>query len=243
MSVPYLVLSAQPAWLRFLPKPGPWMVRVKQFMGFLLLATLLFLVYVLGAQRGVEGAIWASTFLLIVAVACWMKGAFVVPTISVAKRVIVIVLMLVLVIGSGFYFIGNKFRYSSVGENTASRMDGDWQPFTPQRLANELAQNHPVFIDFTAAWCITCKFNEKTVLQSGAVQDAFRRHAVVKLRADWTNGDPTITKLLQQFGRPGVPLYVLYRGQAGEPFVFPELLTKSTLLEKLETIPTSVASR
>ena len=98
MSAPYLLLCAQPAWLRFLPRPGPWMVHVKQFMGFLLLATLLFLLYVLGAQRGLEGAIWASCFLLFVSIACWMKGAFVLPTASVAKRSVVLVLMLVIVL-------------------------------------------------------------------------------------------------------------------------------------------------
>src|SRR5262249_18492206 len=96
MSAPYLLLSAQPAWLRFLPRPGPWMLHVKQFMGFLLLATLLFLIYVLGAQRGLEGAIWASCFLLVISVACWMKGAFAVPTASAAKRTLVLVLMLLL---------------------------------------------------------------------------------------------------------------------------------------------------
>src|SRR5207253_4959861 len=89
MSAPYLLLSAQPAWMRLLPKPGPWMLHVKQFMGFLLLATLLFLLYVLGAQRGLEGAIWASCFLLVISVACWMKGAFVVPAASVVKRFVV----------------------------------------------------------------------------------------------------------------------------------------------------------
>src|SRR5207253_413968 len=97
MSAPYLLLCARPAWLRFLPKPGPWMLHVKQFMGFLLLATLLFLLYVLGAQRGLEGAIWASCFLLFVSIACWMKGAFVVPSASVATRQISIVLLLALV--------------------------------------------------------------------------------------------------------------------------------------------------
>src|SRR5947209_2978571 len=110
MSAPYLLLCAQPAWLRFLPKPGPWMLHVKQFMGFLLLATLLFLLYVLGAQRGLEGAIWASYFLLFVSIACWMKGALFVPSASVATRQISIVLLLALVICSGIYFIGGKFR-------------------------------------------------------------------------------------------------------------------------------------
>jgi thiol:disulfide interchange protein DsbD len=242
MSAPYLLLCAQPAWLRFLPKPGPWMVQVKQFMGFLLLATLLFLLYVLGAQRGLEGAIWASCFLLIIGVACWMKGAFIVPTASAPKKAVVFVLMLALVLGSGIYFIGGKFQSASIAA-ADSRVQGDWQAFTPERLQAELGQGHTVFVDFTAAWCLTCKFNEASVLESSAVREAFQRHAIVKLKADWTNGDPVITKLLQQFGRPGVPLYVLYPGKSGDPIVFPELLTKSMVLEKLETASGTVASQ
>jgi len=242
MSAPYLLLSAQPAWMRFLPQPGPWMLHVKQFMGFLLLATLLFLLYVLGAQRGLDGAIWTSCFLLIVAIACWMKGAFVLPTTSASKRTLVLVLMLLLVLASGVYFIGDKFRDAKI-EIAQTQLTGDWQPFTPERLQTERDQGHAVFVDFTAAWCLTCKFNEKSVLESAAVREAFQRHGVVKLKADWTNGDPVITKLLQQFGRPGVPLYVLYPGKLEEPIVFPELLTKSILLDKLETISTAVASQ
>jgi len=242
MSAPYLLLSIQPAWLRLLPKPGPWMVHVKQFMGFLLLATLLFLLYVLGAQRGLEGAIWASCFLLVISVACWMKGAFVLPGASGAKRSVVLALMLVLVLGSGIYFIGGKFRSTNIAL-ADSRLRGDWQAFTPERLQTELDQGHSVFVDFTAAWCITCKFNEANVLESAEVRDAFQRHAIVKLKADWTNGDPAITKLLQRFGRPGVPLYVLYPGKNEEPIVFPEVLTKGMVLEKLQTAARRVAAQ
>ena len=242
MSAPYLLLSAQPAWLRFLPKPGPWMLHLKQFMGFLLLATLLFLLYVLGAQRGVEGTIWASCFLLVISVACWMKGAFAAPTASAAKRRLVLVLMLVLVFASGIYFIGDKFQ-STEFASADSQLRGGWQLFTPDRLQTELEQGHTVFVDFTAAWCLTCKFNEASVLESAEVRDAFQRHGVVKLKADWTNGDPLITKLLQHFGRPGVPLYVLYPGKNEEPIVFPELLTKGILLEKLELTSRAVAAQ
>jgi thiol:disulfide interchange protein DsbD len=242
MSAPYLLLSAQPAWLRFLPKPGPWMLHVKQFMGFLLLATLLFLLYVLGAQRGLEGAIWASCFLLVVSVACWMKGVFILPTAPALKRSVVFVLMLVLVLGSGIYFIDDKFRSTKVAL-ADSRLHGDWQAFTPERLQAELDQAHSVFVDFTAAWCLTCKFNEANVLESTEVRDAFQRYATVKLKADWTNGDPAITKLLQKFGRPGVPLYVLYPGKNEEPIVFPEVLTKGMVLEKLQTAARSVAAQ
>jgi thiol:disulfide interchange protein DsbD len=240
MSSPYFLLSAQPAWMKFLPHPGPWMVHVKQFMGFLLLATLLFLIYVLGAQRGLDGAIWASCFLLIIAVACWMKGAFIVPTASATKRVAVVLVILLLLISSGLYFIGDKFESSKI-DIAQSSSRGDWQAFTPEKLQSERDAGHAVFVDFTAAWCLTCKFNEKAVLENSEVRDAFQRHNVVKIKADWTNGDPAITKLLQQFGRPGVPLYVLYPGKSEAPVVFPELLTKNILLDKLETI--AVASR
>ena len=242
MSAPYLLLSVQPAWLRFVPTPGPWMVHVKQFMGFLLLATLLFLVYVLGAQRGLEGATWASSFLLVISIAFWMKGAFVSPTASGMKRTIVRLLMLLLVLGSGVYLIGDKFQSAKIA-SADSRLGGTWQLFTPERLQAELEQGHTVFVDFTAAWCLTCKFNEANVLEAQDVKDAFQRHGIVKLKADWTNGDPAITKLLQQFGRPGVPLYVLYPAKNEEPIVFPEVLTKSMVLDKLETVAHRVASQ
>jgi thiol:disulfide interchange protein DsbD len=242
MSAPYLLLCVQPAWLRFLPKPGPWMLHVKQFMGFLLLATLLFLLYVLGAQRGLEGAIWASCFLLMISIACWMKGAFFTPSASIRVRTIAALTMSILLLVSGVYFIGGKFRSANIA-SADSRLRSDWQAFTPERLRAELEEGHSVFVDFTAAWCLTCKFNEASVLESGVVREAFQHHAIVKLKADWTNGDPVITKLLQQFGRPGVPLYVLYPGKSEEPIVFPELLTKSMLLEKLETAARAVASQ
>lgn len=240
MGFPYLLLSAQPAWLRLLPKPGPWMERVKQLMGFLLLSTLLFLLWIIGAERGVEAIIWTSCFLLALSLACWMKGSFLVPTASSTGRFVVIVLMLVLVLGSGWYF-GQKFSTTKLSPGGETPLAGDWQPFTPERLQSELAQGHTVFVDFTAAWCLTCKFNEATVLESAAVREAFQRRGIVKIKADWTNADPAITKILKQFGRPGVPLYVLY--PAGKsPIVFPELLTQSILLDKLETITTNVAA-
>jgi thiol:disulfide interchange protein DsbD len=120
---------------------------------------------------------------------------------------------------------------------------GDWQPFTPQLLESEVKQGHAVFVDFTAAWCLTCKFNEARVLESAAVRDAFKSRGVVKIKADWTNADPAITKILKQFGRPGVPMYVLYPGNNAEPILFPELLTQSLILEKLETVSAQVAAK
>jgi thiol:disulfide interchange protein DsbD len=241
MASPYFLLSAQPAWLRLLPKPGPWMLRVKQLMGFLLLATLLFLLAVLGAERGVEAIIWTSCFLLVLSLACWMKGVFIVPTASVGARLVSLVVMLVLVLGGAWYFIGEKFAAAkTVAAETQTQ--GGWQPFTPRLLEVELKQGHAVFIDFTAAWCLTCKFNEANVLEAGAVRDAFQRLGITKIKADWTNADPAITKILKQFGRPGVPMYVLYPGDHAEPILFPEVLTQNMILEKLETVSPHVAA-
>ena len=218
------------------------MVRVKQLMGFLLIATLLFLLSVLGAQRGVSALIWTCAFLLVLSIVCWMKGAFINPLTSFARRSLVLVLMFVLVLGGGWDFLGQKFASAALTSSSSGSVHG-WEKFTPERLASELQQKHPVFIDFTAEWCITCKFNESTVLETDAVRSAFSQRRIVKLKADWTNGDAAITKLLKQFGRPGVPLYVLYPGGAAQPIVFPELLTKNIVLEKLETINHPIASQ
>lgn len=241
MGAPYFVLSAQPAWLRIVPKPGPWMVQVKQFMGFLLLATLLFLLWVLGAQRGTEAIIWTSCFLLALSVACWIKGVFIVPTASVAARLVSVAAIVALVAASAYYFLGAKFASAKLVA-AQSQSAGGWQSFTPQLLESELQQGHAVFVDFTAAWCITCKFNETAVLEAAAVKDAFQRRGIVKIKADWTNADPAITKILKQFGRPGVPMYVLYPGKNAEPILFPELLTQGLILEKLETVSPQVAA-
>jgi thiol:disulfide interchange protein DsbD len=242
MSAPYLLLSAQPAWLGLLPKPGGWMVRVKQLMGFLLIATLLFLLSVLGAQRGVSALIWTSAFLLVLSVACWIKGAFVTPAATVRTRVIALLMIIALVFSGAVYFIGDKFQHAP-NSGSATLLGNGWEKFTPERLTAERQQGHPVFIDFTAEWCITCKFNESTVLETDAVRGAFSQHQIVKLKADWTNGDPDITRFLKQFGRPGVPLYVLYPGGSAQPYVFPELLTKNIVLEKLETVNHTIASQ
>jgi thiol:disulfide interchange protein/DsbC/DsbD-like thiol-disulfide interchange protein len=241
MSAPYLLLTAQPAWLRFLPRPGPWMVRVKQFMGFLLLATLLFLLWVLGAERGAEATIWVCAFLLALSLGCWMHGSFRTPAASFLQRSVVLVLMIVLVLAGGLYFLGEKFAAARL--TTANSPGGDWIAFTPERVQSELTQGLSVFVDFGAAWCLTCKFNEATVLESAAVKSAFEHYSVVKMKADWTNADPVITRILKQFGRVGVPLYVLYpAGSPNQPIVLPELLTQQIVLQHLQTAAPKVAA-
>jgi thiol:disulfide interchange protein DsbD len=240
MSAPYLLLTAQPAWLRFVPRPGPWMVRVKQLMGFLLLATLLFLLWVLGVERGLEATIWVSAFLLALSLACWMYGSFLNGASALSRRLVVLGLIFALVVGSGVYFVGWKFSETKVA--SSAPLPNDWVAFNPERLESELAQGRSVFVDFTAAWCITCKFNEASVLESAPVKEAFVRYGIVKMKADWTNADPVITKTLKQFGRVGVPLYVLYPAATPhQPIVLPELLTQALVLDHLQSAGPKVA--
>jgi thiol:disulfide interchange protein DsbD len=242
MSAPYLLLTAQPAWLRFVPRPGPWMVQVKQLMGFLLLGTLLFLLWVLGVERGLEATIWVSAFLLVLSLACWMYGAFLTATTAISRRIFVLFLALALVAGSGVYFVGWKFPMAKVAGPLAT-LPNEWVAFSPERLESELAGGHSVFIDFTAAWCITCKFNETSVLESAPVKEAFTRYGIVKMKADWTNADPVITKTLKQFGRAAVPLYVLYPAATPQqPIVLPELLTQALVLDHLQSAGPKVAA-
>lgn len=217
MSFPYLLLTAQPAWMRFLPKPGMWMVRFKQFTGFLLLATLLWLLKVLGDERGADAIIRAASFLLCLGVACWMIGSL-----ASGKA------FALLIAASGFaLFVPGQ------GAAPAAQPDTGWQAFSPDVLKKSLATGKPVFVDFTANWCLNCKYNERFVLDTGPVKDAFKKYGVIPLKADWTNGDPEITALLKKFGRAGVPVYAVYPAGGGDPVVLPEILTQQTVLDAL----------
>jgi thiol:disulfide interchange protein/DsbC/DsbD-like thiol-disulfide interchange protein len=232
MSAPYFLLSARPGWMKILPKPGLWMERLKQFMGFPLLATLLWLLYILGNQKGLEGVIWFGCFLLCLALACWMYGAFCGPLSKASTRAVSLLLILLVAVGGGYYFLG-KFGGSVRGENEATPAAGGiaWQPFSKQTLADLQAKGEPVFVDFTADWCLTCKVNERTAIDVPAVREAFEKNGIVPLKADWTNANPEITAALKQFGRVGVPFYVLYPANQGAPIVLPEILTQQIVLD------------
>jgi thiol:disulfide interchange protein DsbD len=234
LALPYVVLSAQPAWVRFLPKPGAWMERLKQFMGFPLLAALLWLLYIVGQQRGADAIVWAGAFLLALALACWLYGLATAPT--ARRRAIPLLVALALVLGGGWLFLGTLFPSAAAAQSaTGESKDGiPWQPFTQAALDKLLAEGKPVFVDFTAAWCLSCKYNERAAIDTPAVREKFRELGIVPLRADWTNANPEITAALQRFGRVGVPFYVLYpAGKPNAPITLPELLTEQIVLDAL----------
>jgi thiol:disulfide interchange protein DsbD len=244
MALPYLVLTAKPAWMKYLPKPGEWMVTVKQFMGFLMMGTLIWLLYVLGKQLGMEGVVWTVAFLLCVAISCWMIGRFATLLATRAVYVRTWILAILVAVGGYWFFLESVLNVRSVIAGETSAMHSTpasgshgiaWQQFSVEQLDTYLRGTSPVFIDFTAEWCLTCKVNEKTVLADESVIEKFKSTGMIPIRADWTSRNPTITKLLAKFGRSGVPLYVIFpAGKPGQPIVLPEVITTGIVLDAIE---------
>jgi thiol:disulfide interchange protein/DsbC/DsbD-like thiol-disulfide interchange protein len=243
MALPYLLLTARPTWQRFLPRPGEWMETAKQFMGFLMMATLLWLLYVLGKQLGMEGVIWTGAFLLSVGVAAWLIGRFATLTASAAKSRIVWLSAAAIVVLGYLVFLESALNIRSViagAPEPAGSVVSDaggiaWKPFSREALNAALASDRPVFVDFTAEWCLTCKVNERTALRDEAVRKAFLEANVEAFKADWTSRNPEITSLLAKFGRSGVPLYVIFpvRDRTA-PAVLPEVITPDIVREAVE---------
>jgi len=244
MGLPYLLLSAQPGWMKFLPKPGGWMERLKQFMGFPLLATLLWLLYVIGQQRGTDALIWAAAVYLFLGMAAWLYGAFLGPISSRRARTLAsLAIIACLALGPG-YFGANLFAHAAAtgsSPQSASSSEGiPWVPYSQKELDRLLAEGKSVFVDFTADWCLTCKFNERTAINTAAVRAAFTQLGIVPMKGDWTNSNPEITRKLAQFDRVGVPFYLFYQsGNAENPVILPELLTEQKVLQAIGAQPST----
>jgi thiol:disulfide interchange protein/DsbC/DsbD-like thiol-disulfide interchange protein len=231
MSLPYLLLTAHPGWMRFLPKPGVWMERLKQLMGFAMLAVAVWLFGVLGL-RGPQVVVGMSWFLLSLGLASWIFGLMHGP---IFTRLTVILLP----IAGYWFFLHGKLAtpFVSPGGALQNELGGiAWEPFSEKRLADALAKGEPVFVDFTAAWCVNCHVYEAAVVETEPVRAKFREKKIVALKADWTNTDePVVTRALKSFGRVGVPLYILYRPGEAQPVVH-DALTKDLLLSELDKI-------
>ncbi len=254
LSLPYVILSLNPGLLRFVPRPGPWMDTFKQAMGFLLMGTLIWLLWVLGQQVGTDGMIAALIFILVLGFALWMYGRMLDLNSSTQRRVSVWAVMLVLVAGSWWQFVHEPLSGEAVAaqqgaQQVASHGGGGtaaWEPFSVAALETAVAEGHTVFVDFTAAWCTTCKVNEKTVIMTEPVLSKIEELGVKTFVGDWTNRDEEITRVLRQFGRSGVPFYAVFpAGRIDSPIVLPEIITQSMVVEALEEAGPSrtVASR
>ena len=231
LALPFLAAAWVPAFGHMLPRPGAWMDTLRRFMAFPMLATVIWLVWVLGHLSGVDGAGALLALLLCMALVVWSLGLEGRSRIAFATLSIAALAGLTGAIGPLVIKLddsGSSANVSATGSGTTAT----WQAWAPGRVEAELAAGHPVFVDFTAAWCITCQYNKKTTLVNADVLADMRAHQVTLLRADWTRRDPAITVALEQLGRSGVPVYVLHH--AGKPpIVFSEILDAQELRSAL----------
>lgn len=226
IALPYLLLAASPALIARLPRPGAWMETFRQAIAFPLLATAAWLVWVLAQQTGVDAVLRVLLALVLIAVACWIVGRW--PAFDVTPRMRGVTRGGALLFLAGGLALAWPVPVTAAGEGTA------WETWTPARVAERRAEGKAVFVDFTAAWCLSCKVNERVALQTDAVVARFRDLGVATLKADWTTRDSTIAAALADHGRSGVPLYLLYPADPAQaPVVLPALLTPAIVLDAL----------
>ncbi len=235
MASPYLVLAAFPKAGRILPRPGPWMGTFRVVMGFFLAATAVWLLYVLSSLVTPERLAFFELSLLAIALGVWLRARR--REEGAARRVASVAVLALCVTGVAIAARGGG---SSAPAVAAENRLISWVPFDRAEAERRSAEGRYVFVDVTADWCLTCKVNERLFLETREVADAFERHRVIAMKADWTRRDEAIGEFLADFGRYGIPFYVMYR-PGREPHVFSELLSKSAILDLLDG-PTEVTA-
>jgi thiol:disulfide interchange protein DsbD len=231
MALPVLALSLFPAMLRKLPKPGAWMEVFKQVLAFPLYATVAWLAWVLGAQAGNDAVFALLVGLVLVAMAAWIYGRY--QSAQGYWREAVAAILVI----AGLLVAWPGTQLTASESLTARAGELQWLPWSPETVRELTAAGRPVFVDFTAAWCVTCQVNKRIALHNAAVVAAFAAHDVVALKADWTRQDPRITAALAELGRNAVPVYALYLPGESAPRLLPEVLTPSLVLDEIARLP------
>lgn len=230
LALPYLALSVSPRAQRRLPRPGPWMVRFRQFMAFPMFATAAWLVWVLAQQAGETALLLVLMGFVAIGFALWafrFEG-------RLARGTGIACLALALGLGvlPSRLPAADPAAVSRPGGDAIS-FEGSAEPFSPERLAELRAEGRPVLVNMTAAWCLTCLVNEGNALAGAGFEATLARNDVAYLKGDWTRRDPVITTYLKSFERSGVPLYVVYPA-TGEPVLLPQLLTEGIVSDALD---------
>ncbi len=233
LAAPYALLALFPSLARALPRPGPWMIRLRQAMAFPMYASAAWLVWVLAQQVGDFGVLIALSGALLVALAAWIYGT---AQHSTGRGLVSRGLATAAIVGTFGLLVqlGGATTPGNAARTQATATSANYEPFSSARLAELRKEGKPVFVNMTAAWCITCLVNERTTLSTEAVQQAFRAAGITYLKGDWTNRNPEIGAYLRSFNRDGLPFYAFYPAGGGEPAVLPPVLTESIVVSEIE---------
>jgi thiol:disulfide interchange protein/DsbC/DsbD-like thiol-disulfide interchange protein len=232
MALPYLLLTFSPALINRLPGPGPWMKTLKEVFAFPMFAAAVWLIWVLNQQNGADGLLAVLSGLLLIGFAIWLSRR---PWAGFGRWLSKLTALVFVAAALGL--TGVVPSTAAIEKVRETRVDDSSglvsEPYSPARLKSLLAQG-PVFVNFSAAWCITCKVNDLAALSSEKVRAVFEANNVSYLEADWTNEDPVITRALAEYGRSGVPLYLLYARDSSRASILPQILTESIVIEAIE---------
>jgi thiol:disulfide interchange protein DsbD len=255
LAAPYLALTLQPAWTRLLPSPGAWMQVLRQAVSVPIFATVIWLAWVLAQAYGANTLTALLAGFLLLAIAGWFLGRWPARRWATALAALLLLVAVALAVcgqrlaGAGAEKTDLRAETglkAGTGQNAGAEPDsaaaGGWQPWSAAAVSRYQAQGRPVFVDFTASWCLSCQVNERVALQQPQVQQAFRAANVALLRADWTRHDAAITQALAALGRSGVPAYALYAPGQSEPRLLPELLTPGMVTDALKRLPKPASS-
>jgi thiol:disulfide interchange protein DsbD len=234
LALPYLVLTFTPALQRLMPRPGPWMDRLRQFLAFPMYASAVWMIWVLTQQTGADGVLYALGGMVLIAFAIWLLrlGSPVSPTVWLRRGFASVAVLLAFSAALKLEDQPATAASAAGGPSAGVSFDG-WERFSRARLDEAVAARKPVFVDFTAAWCITCLVNDRVALDTAATRRAFEETGTVKLKGDWTNRDPEITATLKEYGRAGVPLYLYWAPGADRPKILPQILTEASVVATL----------
>src|ERR1700722_12461476 len=232
LAAPYLLLTFHPVWMRYLPRPGAWMEVLKQATAAPIFATVIWLVWLFASSAGVDALTALLAAFLLLAIAGWILGRWPARRLSSVFAISVVVLA----VATPLYALW-KFPPVDAGAARASRGHAGWEPYSRAAIEQYRAQGRPVFVDFTARWCLSCQVNERVVLDREDVRRRLRDSGIVLVRADWTKHDESIASALTELGRSGVPTYVVYR--PGQPaLLLPEVLTPGVVFGALDQLRT-----
>ncbi|MFZ0393345.1 MAG: thioredoxin family protein [Terracidiphilus sp.] len=236
LAAPYVALTLQPAWTRILPRPGAWMEILRQIVSLPIFGFVIWLAWVIAASYGSTMLAALLAGFLLLAIAGWFLGRW--PAKGWSAVLAGLIILCFVALGAYSKQVLAAPRISA----SAGAQSGEWQPWSDAAVRQYQWQGRPVFVDFTAKWCLSCQVNERVALTRPEVMKAFEDAHVALLKADWTQQDPAIAQALESLGRNGVPAYALYPPGQGSPTLLPEALTPGIVVDAIHNLPQTAPS-